>query len=165
MAPHRDLGIDAYTQITSPLRRYTDLMMQRQIVSFLEKEGPVYSAAELQARGLAAEEGVRRMGKLESRAEFYYKCVYLHQNLGEEYAATICYGPPPSRSVILMLPRLDLRLFVPLSGIEGLNARQIPPAEAPLPVTAVCLQMDPDRGNMNFHIKKAASPSHRHFAA
>ncbi|MGH7495194.1 MAG: RNB domain-containing ribonuclease [bacterium] len=154
MAPHRDLGIEGYTQVTSPLRRYTDLMMQRQMGSFLEKGSAVYSPQELQAYGVAAEEALRRIGKLEARAEFYYKCMYLHQNLGEELAAEICHSPPPWRSVVLMLPELNLRLFVPLSGIRGLGARQIPPADAPLPVTAVCLEIDPDRGTMSFEIKR-----------
>lgn len=154
MAPHRDLGLEGYTQITSPLRRYTDLMMQRQIVSFLEKGRAVYAPEELRARGLAAEEALRRIGKIEARAEFYYKCVYLQQNLGEELAAEICHSPPPSRSVILFLPDLNLRLFMPLAGIKGLAARQIPPAGAPLAVTALCLDMSPERGNMSFQIKR-----------
>jgi hypothetical protein len=154
MAPHRDLGIEGYTQVTSPLRRYTDLMMQRQIVSFLEKGGTVYAPEELQTYGIAAEEAIRRIGKLESRAEFYYKCVYLRQHVGEELTADICHSPPPSRSVILMLLDLNLRLFVPLSGIKGLGARQIPPPDSPVPVTAVCLEIDPDRGTMSFQIKK-----------
>jgi exoribonuclease-2 len=154
MAPHRDLGIEGYTQVTSPLRRYADLLMQRQIGAFLVKGSAVYSPEELQACGLAADEALRRIGRLEARAEFYYKCVYLNQNLGEEMAADICHSPPPWRSVVLMLHDLNLRLFVPLSGIKGLGPRQIPPADSPLRVTAVCLEIDPDRGTMSFQIKR-----------
>ncbi len=154
IAPHRDLGIVGYTQITSPLRRYMDLMIQRQIVSFLEKKAAAYAPDALWQRALAAEEAARRLGKLEGRAEFFYKCVYLNQNLGEAFAAEICHSPPPSRSVILTLASLSLRLFVPLSGIKGLSGRQIPPADSPLPVTAVCLEIDAERGNMSFQIQK-----------
>ncbi len=154
MAPHRDLGIEGYTQVTSPLRRYTDLMMQRQIVSFLQNGSTVYAPEELRTRGLAAEEAIRRIGKLESRAEFYYKCVYLQQNLGEEFSADICHSPPPARSVILLLHELNLRLYVPLSSIKGLGARQIPPVDSPLAVAAVCQAIDPDRGTMSFEVRR-----------
>ena len=34
--PHWGLGVDAYLQATSPLRRYGDLVNQRQVVAFME---------------------------------------------------------------------------------------------------------------------------------
>ena len=159
-ARHRDLGIDGYTQVTSPLRRYMDLLIQRQIVSFLQQGQAAYAADELWQRALAAEEGVRHIAKCEGRAEFFYKCVYLSQNIGAAHAAEICHSPPPSRSVVLALTELNLRLFMPLSSIKGMTARQIPPADSPLPVTAVCLEMDAERGNMSFQIQRRAQRDH-----
>ncbi len=46
--PHATLGLRAYAQITSPIRRYLDLVNQRQILNFLQHGKPFYSAAELQ---------------------------------------------------------------------------------------------------------------------
>ena len=39
-APHSGLGVPAYIQVTSPLRRYPDLVMQRQIGHFLSSGSP-----------------------------------------------------------------------------------------------------------------------------
>ncbi|NUO81105.1 RNB domain-containing ribonuclease [candidate division KSB1 bacterium] len=161
MAPHRDLGIDGYTQITSPLRRYTDLLVQRQIVAFLRNEAPVYSPQELVKRVAVIEETARRIHKIEARAEFYYKCVYLKQHRGETFNAEISYSPPPSRNVVLMLKDLGLRLFLPLASIKGMNAKQIPPADSPLNVRALCHNMDPERGTSIFQIKRAFEQSER----
>lgn len=45
---HATLGLKAYAQVTSPIRRYTDLLNQRQILSVLQKGSPAYSAADLE---------------------------------------------------------------------------------------------------------------------
>lgn len=45
--PHAALGLKTYAQMTSPLRRYTDLINEAQILNFLEKEDPLWNEAEL----------------------------------------------------------------------------------------------------------------------
>lgn len=155
-APHRDLGLAGYTQVTSPLRRYVDLLMQRQIIAFLQQGAPRYSEEELRAAASALEVMSQRLQKLQSRAEFYYKCVYLGQHLGVPLPGEICHSPAPARSVVLRLPELAVRLFVPQSCIKGLSMRQIPPYGTTMPVLASCLEMDADRALMVFQVKKAA---------
>lgn len=151
-APHRDLGVDGYTQITSPLRRYGDLVMQRQILAFLETSKPSYSQTDLWARAFSIEEATRRIQRLESRADFYWKCVYLSQHLGEPFLAQISHSRGAHPRIILQLPELDLRLFVPPSGIEGIAEQKIPPHHSPKPAQAVCLEMDAEKGSMRFQI-------------
>ncbi|MCI0699201.1 ribonuclease catalytic domain-containing protein [candidate division KSB1 bacterium] len=151
-APHRDLGVDGYTQITSPLRRYSDLVMQRQIVSFLQTGKPHYSQTDLWARALSIEEMTRRIQRLESRAELYWKCVYLSQHLGETYTARLGRSQGYNPRIILQIADLDLRLYVPPSGIEGIEERKIPPHYSPKEVQAVCLAMDADKAAMRFQI-------------
>ena len=46
--PHRSIGADRYVQTTSPIRRYMDLLMQRQLVCWLRGEGVCYDGAELE---------------------------------------------------------------------------------------------------------------------
>ncbi|WP_448382051.1 ribonuclease catalytic domain-containing protein [Desulfosoma sp.] len=41
--PHCSLGMNPYTTVTSPIRRYTDLVVQRQIKAALNKGRPAYS--------------------------------------------------------------------------------------------------------------------------
>ena len=46
---HWTLGVASYTQITSPIRRYTDLVMHQQLVSWLETGKPSYRKGDLDA--------------------------------------------------------------------------------------------------------------------
>lgn len=45
--PHAGLGLGLYTQISSPLRRYADLVLQRQLAAKIAGEELPYNAAEL----------------------------------------------------------------------------------------------------------------------
>jgi len=56
---HWGLGVRAYTQVTSPLRRYADLVAQRQLTALLEDLPPPYGADEL-LKVLAQSEAVER---------------------------------------------------------------------------------------------------------
>lgn len=46
---HWTLGVPSYTQVTSPIRRYADLVVHQQILAWLEPGRPQRSAAELDA--------------------------------------------------------------------------------------------------------------------
>ncbi len=46
--PHCSVGVQHYTSITSPIRRYVDLLVQRQLKHVLETGTPLYSEEELQ---------------------------------------------------------------------------------------------------------------------
>ena len=45
---HCSVGVSCYTTITSPIRRYLDLVMQRQLKTYLEKSEPFYTQEQLQ---------------------------------------------------------------------------------------------------------------------
>ncbi len=44
---HFGLGVEAYTQLTSPIRRYQDLVIQRQVAAHLSGSSPPYQSQEL----------------------------------------------------------------------------------------------------------------------
>ncbi len=56
---HWGLGVRAYTQVSSPLRRYSDLVAQRQLTALLADEAPPYDAGGL-LKVLAQSEAVER---------------------------------------------------------------------------------------------------------
>jgi exoribonuclease II len=45
--PHAGLGLDAYLQVTSPIRRYVDLLHERQLNEYLSAGRPLFSEAQL----------------------------------------------------------------------------------------------------------------------
>ncbi len=45
--PHTGLGLDLYTQVSSPIRRYADLVIQRQVAAHVEGEPFPYTLEEL----------------------------------------------------------------------------------------------------------------------
>ncbi len=45
---HKSLGVPCYVQMTSPIRRCTDLLMQRQLISWLKEQRICYSESELE---------------------------------------------------------------------------------------------------------------------
>ncbi len=61
-APHWGLGLDAYCQITSPLRRYGDLALQRQLAAVMEGRPPPHDAEQLY-KVLATAEATEREAK------------------------------------------------------------------------------------------------------
>ena len=75
-APHLSLGIDVYAQATSPIRRYVDLIIQRQIVSSLENGEPSYTEDELENLYPKIEIGVRDKKMVERNRDKYW--VYKH---------------------------------------------------------------------------------------
>ena len=75
--PHVGLGVDAYIQATSPLRRYPDLVMQRQISHFLASGEPVYSADDISSVAKRAEVQLREMSRIEETRRRYWFLKYL----------------------------------------------------------------------------------------
>lgn len=75
-APHLSLGIDVYAQATSPIRRYADLIIQRQIVSTLENDEPSYTEDELENLYPKIEIGIRDKKMVERNRDKYW--VYKH---------------------------------------------------------------------------------------
>ena len=75
--PHVGLGVDAYIQATSPLRRYPDLVMQRQISHFLAVGEPVYAADDISLVAKRAEVQLRDLSRIEEARRRYWFLKYL----------------------------------------------------------------------------------------
>jgi exoribonuclease-2 len=98
---HHGLGVDAYLQATSPLRRYPDLVMQRQFSSFLATGSPTYPVDEVASVAQRAEVQLRELAAIENQRRRYWLLRYLAQQLDEgdtDYEAVVLdtdrRGPP-----------------------------------------------------------------------
>ncbi len=88
---HAGVGLDCYLQASSPIRRYMDLVLQRQLVAALsEQAAAAYQPDEL-LTVLAAAESAEAEGKeLERRAKRYWILRYLERHaLGQPLEAIV----------------------------------------------------------------------------
>ncbi|MDM8560067.1 ribonuclease catalytic domain-containing protein [Candidatus Parabeggiatoa sp. HSG14] len=81
---HSGLGLSMYTQLSSPLRRFADLVMQRQLMAhFVEEELP-YDDEELLKVLETAERTTREARSIEGEAKKRWLMQYLKQNWGNK---------------------------------------------------------------------------------
>ncbi|MBR2374644.1 MAG: RNB domain-containing ribonuclease [Lentisphaeria bacterium] len=76
---HSGLGLEPYSRVTSPLRRYADLLAHQQIRRFLKKE-PLLELEYIAQRLARAEEAANQRHKLEKYANEYFLLHYLKQH-------------------------------------------------------------------------------------
>ena len=75
---HYSLGVIGYTQISSPLRRYSDLLLHRQIKAFLDQQ-PFMTQEELNKRVMISDIAVDHAEDTMKDREKYYILKYLKQ--------------------------------------------------------------------------------------
>ena len=85
--PHGGLGVDAYCQATSPLRRYTDLAVQRQVAAYLLDQPLPYENERIRRVVFEAEERMRNLIRIERRRERYWLFRYLQGRIGDVFEA------------------------------------------------------------------------------
>lgn len=87
--PHRFLGLERYVQITSPIRRYLDLVLQRQLISCLDGSGPVYSTGDLEKKYLKTELAIKEKKIIEKSREKYWLLRYFKEKELEQITGVI----------------------------------------------------------------------------
>jgi exoribonuclease-2 len=122
-APHAGLGLEIYAQVTSPLRRYLDLVAHQQLRAHLRGEPPLEAQALLERVGAAAavSKDVRRAERLARR---HWTLVYLTQN--PDWRGEGVVVDERDRRATLLIPELDLEARVHL--------REVIPLNSPVPV-------------------------------
>ncbi len=77
---HKSLGVDCYVQMTSPIRRYTDLLMQRQIISWLAEQKICYMENELEDTNTRVSLATREIKNAQRSRHRYWLIRYLLEN-------------------------------------------------------------------------------------
>jgi exoribonuclease-2 len=109
--PHLSLGLDAYVQVTSPIRRYFDLVLQRQMVGELEGEGISYTEEDIERLYMQIEVGVREKKIIERSRERYWLFKYLKGLEGRRIRGVV--SSIRERGASIYIP--DYLLEVPVS--------------------------------------------------
>lgn len=136
--PHGGLGAAAYTQITSPLRRYLDLVGHQQIRAFL-RGGPMLDEGALLERIGASDAVASGVRQGEMLSEKHWTLVYLLQNPAWHGEGILVdtrqqYGRRTAGTVIIPTLAFEARVYldveVPLGGtvplsLTGVNLTQL----------------------------------------
>jgi exoribonuclease-2 len=110
-SPHWGLGLPCYTFATSPIRRYLDLVIHRQLLAVVSGQPPAYRPEELEPILGNIEPAMRRAGLLKARRLRYWLLKYLTSRIGHKMEALVLEGMPARYR--LMLPDILLELFMP----------------------------------------------------
>lgn len=84
---HASLGLETYTQVTSPIRRYSDLLAHFQIKAHLRGEPLPFSVEEVRELILSLANTVYEATLVERQTNRYWSLEYLRRNPGEVWQA------------------------------------------------------------------------------
>jgi exoribonuclease-2 len=89
--PHQGLGVAQYLWASSPLRRYSDLVNQRQLLAILDGAAPAYVEGDAELFAIMAdfEQTYSQYAELQSQMEHYWCLRWLQQENVEESEATV----------------------------------------------------------------------------
>lgn len=117
---HAGLGLALYTRVTSPLRRYADLLVHQQLRGWLAgcKLLTVQEVTERVAESELASAAVRRAERL---SNLHWKLIYLKDRSGWRGEGVVV-GKEERKDVVL-IPELALEVRMRLKGGTGLDSR------------------------------------------
>ena len=116
-APHCGLGLPCYSQVTSPLRRYLDLVCHQQIRAHLSGERGI-SGADLVTRIGAIEAVIDPLRKAERESNLHWKLAWLQRHPDWQGEAVVL--AQRGRKAVCLLPELALEV-----GIAALSDKPL----------------------------------------
>jgi exoribonuclease II len=129
--PHFGLGLPIYTRVTSPLRRYSDLLVHQQLLAWLRGE-PLIDAQSVAARVGEAETAAAAVRRSERLSNQHWKLVWLRAH--PEWWGDAVVVDRDERKYVLLIPDLALEIRARLQGDPALNSSlRVSPREVDLP--------------------------------
>lgn len=121
-APHAGLGLSFYSQVTSPLRRYGDLISHQQLRAFLDGRRLIQKDDMLErvAAGDAASLAAKKASRL---SDMHWKMVYLLQNPDQEYEG-FCIDRR-GNDALFLIPSLDMQATLHNCNEVQLNEKAV----------------------------------------
>jgi exoribonuclease-2 len=111
--PHRTMGLDAYVQASSPIRRYGDLVAQRQLAALIRGDRVPHARQELEELRGDLERAERTARRIEAERELYWVCRWLERRAGEVFEGVVSRSAGAGPGLVF-LPELAIEL--PLAG-------------------------------------------------
>jgi exoribonuclease-2 len=113
---HSGLGLEAYVTATSPIRKYFDLVTQRQVRAALGKEIP-YSAAEIDNIISILSQTTGNVARIQQNRLRYWVLKYLEKCIGQKEEAIVLLAF--KKNYRILLPTYMIECDLPItSGVE-----------------------------------------------
>lgn len=106
--PHSGVGASQYTTVTSPIRRFLDLVMQHQIKHLLLGRGVMFSADELAGTAGEINTVLARVNQVRRTRHRYWLLKYLEQKIGGRVEALLVNKGPKRINLTLLDCLLDV---------------------------------------------------------
>ncbi|MDJ0733445.1 MAG: ribonuclease R [Nostocaceae cyanobacterium] len=117
---HAGLGLDTYTQATSPIRRYSDLLTHFQLKAHLRGESPPFSAEQLREVLMSVTSTTQELTMVERQTNKYWALEYLRRHPDEIWQAMVLMWLREDSGLALILLE-DLGLQLPMSFRRPVN--------------------------------------------
>ena len=108
---HAGLGLGMYSQVTSPLRRYGDLLCHEQLRAFLDGRDLIDKDAMLE-RLAAGDEAAMACKKAERKSDLHWTLVYLLQNL-DWTGEAVCVDFKGDEAIFMIPSLAQQTMFAP----------------------------------------------------
>ena len=115
---HAALGLAMYGQVTSPLRRYGDLVSHRQLLNFIDGK-PLIAASDLILKIAAGDEAGRACVQAERASRQHWTLVYLLQN--PDWQGTAIILDTMGKKARIFIPSLAYECDMTLESEAELN--------------------------------------------
>lgn len=110
-SPHHGLGLPVYLQMTSPIRRFSDLVIHRQLKAHLRKEQLPYGEDDLEAIRAYGERWVEIADMVEKEWRKYWLLKFLAGKMGSRFDAVVLEAT--LNEYLLFIPEYSLEVPCP----------------------------------------------------
>ncbi len=115
---HSGLGLPSYVTATSPIRKFSDLVTQRQLRAVAGLESP-YTREQIDFLIASSEQPLSEVGRIQYRRQRYWLLKYLQTRTGRKEEALVLFKRRDGYVVLLQNHMLECLL----SGAEGITLR------------------------------------------
>lgn len=109
-ARHAGLGLDIYTQATSPIRRYSDLLTHFQLKAHLRGDTPPFSAEQLKEVMQSVVASALEISLVERQTNRYWSLEYLRRHSQEVWQAVILMWLREDSLALILIEDLGIQL-------------------------------------------------------
>lgn len=115
---HYGLGLPAYLRVTSPMRRYYDLLACQQIINFINGT-PMLAVAKVKEIIGLVNVALVSVGKVSRFSDDHFKCVFLMQN--PEWKGTGVVVDTRGDKALFMIPELGMMTQIKFKNLPKLD--------------------------------------------